>query len=133
MSNVASAPGVETDARVESLVDTQLVYAHSIAALVTVLVSVIFGIIISLQFFPARRRGFMAVHGVGATALFAYTGHHDRLAGQRLPGLPLPCRAGAGGPAGDQRQTGALAVRPVEFHRGDSWLAAGAGGDQPAH
>ena len=51
MSNVASAPGVETDARVESLVDTQLVYAHSIAALVTVLVSVIFGIIISLQFF----------------------------------------------------------------------------------
>ena len=51
MSNIASAPGVETDARVESLVDTQLVYAHSIAALVTVLVSVLFGIIISLQFF----------------------------------------------------------------------------------
>ncbi len=50
MSNFASALGVETDARVESLVDTQLVYAHSIAALTTVLVSVLFGIIISLQF-----------------------------------------------------------------------------------
>ena len=36
-----------------NLVDTQLVYAHGLAAMVTLLIAVLFGIIVSLQFlFP---------------------------------------------------------------------------------
>ena len=40
-----------TDQSQENIVDTQLVYAHGIAALITLLISAIFGIVVSLQFF----------------------------------------------------------------------------------
>ena len=44
-----SAPSASS--RPDDLVDSRLVFAHSIAALVTVLLAIVFGIIISLQFF----------------------------------------------------------------------------------
>jgi len=37
--------------RPDELIDTQLVFAHSLAALVTVLIAIVFGILISIQFF----------------------------------------------------------------------------------
>ena len=39
------------DSAPDQLVDTQLVYAHSLAALITLMVAMFFGIAISLQFF----------------------------------------------------------------------------------
>ena len=51
MSRVPSAPGTDAGTRAEPLVDTPLVAAHGLAALVTVLIAVVFGILISLQFF----------------------------------------------------------------------------------
>ena len=51
MSEATSASRPETEIPAHNLVDTWLVYAHSIAALVCVLFAILCGIAISLQFF----------------------------------------------------------------------------------
>ena len=113
-------------------VETPLVYAHGLAAIVTLLISVTVrhsGVDRTAGSGPGRA---LAVAELGPPPLRPHAGHHARLARQRVLRVSLSRRAAAHRPAGHQRAAGPMDVRTVELRGGRARLGAGAGRIQPA-